>query len=796
MVCAEGIYYWDELLTSSIYGPVIIHITYFSPKDSQWHDLTFLLSSGESLGQIYISQGVVAASIFSNNSATAIYAAIYHPLDGLWYSTRKDVPYKEWSLKITSGTIEYWDTTPQTGIVFSDFLGFDPEQRLWRNNQYTSIYPYFEAQAGDAKDVYFWDLSLGTDPSSYQWYFGDGQTGSDRAPYHVYPAYSKYHVMLFASSQWCNTPEAYSTDVKTDYRPPEGSIKINQGAKYTNSTEVSLDLSGVTDNSGTLTWYRDRNEGGDWSAWCEYSTSLRSFSLTPGEGVKKVEVEIQDFAGNVGSFAAQIILDTTRPQGSISGPALSNSFVVTLNLGATDNLSPTQDIAMSFRHDTFSGTWSPWESFRTPVQYSLPGPEGKHTIYVQYRDGAGNLLGSGAAGDPYLYATITVDENPPTGTVAINNGAQYTNNPSVTVNVTASDISGVAKVYLGSSGDFTKATAMAYTPGAGYPWSLSPSDGAQTVYAWLEDGMGNVTYSGLPLTASIILDRKLPSGAITINGGALYTKTQVVTLNLFGSDDSGMDYVAVSNDNSTWTHFPCDTSQPWTLLPGDGLKTVYAAFVDKAGNSYGPVTAGITLASTAPTGSIKINGGAAYTRINAVTLSLYATSASQMCFSSDSSTWSDWEPYGSTRMWSFYVPDGLKWVYVKYRDGAMNESTVLGASITLDSTPPTDGTLSVKLGKGQINLTWSGFSDAVSGLDRYQVFFSKSGTPAAVEANNIYEGPAQTYSHAPLLGGTYYYRVCAVDKAGNASSGATNKYSPKEATLDVIWLLLLEEGGP
>src|SRR3989442_3569310 len=55
-------------------------------------------------------------------------------------------------------------------------------------------------------------------------------------------------------------------------------------------------------------------------------------------------------------------------------------------------------------------------------------------------------------------------------------------------------------------------------------------------------------------------------------------------------------------------------------------------------------------------------------------------------------------------------------LYAWYKDAANNVSATAAASILLDQTAPTNGTLTPTAGSTQITLSWAGFTDAGSGL--------------------------------------------------------------------------------
>ncbi len=109
-----------------------------------------------------------------------------------------------------------------------------------------------------------------------------------------------------------------------------------------------------------------------------------------------------------------------------------------------------------------------------------------------------------------------------------------------------------------------------------------------------------------------------------------------------------------SNDNSTWSAWiPYVQINAWDLTSGDGLKTVYAQFKDSLENISDSALASINLDTTPPVGAVLINGGAAYTNLYPVSLTLAATGASQMRFSNNGVfDGVSWENYAASKAWS------------------------------------------------------------------------------------------------------------------------------------------------
>ena len=189
----------------------------------------------------------------------------------------------------------------------------------------------------------------------------------------------------------------------------------------------------------------------------------------------------------------------------------------------------------------------------------------------------------------------------------------------------------------------------------------SPPTGHATVYARFSDGAGGTADLGNKTTTStnVILDTTGPSGTLSINSGAAWTRTGTVTLSITGSDAnyaSSTFQMQFSNDGSTWSTWEAfATSKSWNMTSGYGgtttntaSKYVYVQLKDPLGNSGHRSTPPMTTIgydTAAPTiASVSLNGGAAYTNSATVTITLSATDAApssglyQMRFSNNASS--------------------------------------------------------------------------------------------------------------------------------------------------------------
>ncbi|MGF7050178.1 putative repeat protein (TIGR02543 family) [Paenibacillus sp. DS2015] len=137
----------------------------------------------------------------------------------------------------------------------------------------------------------------------------------------------------------------------------------------------------------------------------------------------------------------------------------------------------------------------------------------------------------------------------------------------------------------------------------------------------------------------------------------------------------------------------------------DGEKVLTFKLVDGAGNESPEYQRTITLDTVAPTGTVVINNGIAYTTNPDVTLNLSlgsgVTDVVGVQFSNNNSSWSVVEAFSSTKSYTLSAGNGNKTVYVRLFDRAGNK-TEIQSSILLDTTEPT-GTVVVNDGRAYTN---------------------------------------------------------------------------------------------
>ncbi len=210
------------------------------------------------------------------------------------------------------------------------------------------------------------------------------------------------------------TPTPSPTTTTSDTTAPSGSVSINSGASYTNSTAVTLSLS-ATDNVGVVGYYTSTSSStptASASGWnsvtstTSYSGSV-SYTLASGDENKTVYVWYKDAAGNVSSTASDsITLDTVAPVVTITSPTSSDTYTTTsspISLGGTasDSTSGVSSITWSSNRGGFGIAIGTTNWSVTSINLS----SGDNTITVTATDNAGNTSTD----------TLTITYNPITG---------------------------------------------------------------------------------------------------------------------------------------------------------------------------------------------------------------------------------------------------------------------------------------------------------------------------------------------------------------------------------------------
>lgn len=228
-----------------------------------------------------------------------------------------------------------------------------------------------------------------------------------------------------------------------------------------------------------------------------------------------------------------------------------------------------------------------------------------------------------------------------------------------------------------------------------------------------------------------------------------------------GTDFSSITLNEVSNMNAVNIEKSINGNR-LTLKPAEPLKgsTYYQVSIPKnaINNASGRAMLNdyncsfTTIDNIAPMGTININSGGSFTNSCNVELQLSASDnsgkVSFMRFSNDGTSYSDWIAYNTVNNWLLLEGDGIKTVYVQYKDNNDNISSAVSKSITLDTKMPVVNSVNISSNNVDIghNAKLSiAASDETSGIDSIKVYYllPKSQKEKVVDmtlVNGVYEG--------------------------------------------------------
>jgi len=537
-----------------------------------------------------------------------------------------------------------------------------------------------------------------------------------------------------------------SETVKTqNYTIIRGSITINPGPpvlEYTNSRNVTLGLNCTT--SGGCSQMRFSNNGSTYTAAEAYNTT-KAWTLTNGDGTKTVYVKFKNTAGTWSTpFSDTILLDRAAPATTAS-PAQGTYYkvldvVLTCNDGTgsgcdkiyytTDGSTPTTSSAI----------------YSSPIPISSTG-----TLKFFAKDLAGNS-------EAVKTQNYTINLAP-TGTITINSDADSTNTENVTLSLTCSS-SPCSMQFSNTGSSYSSWESFNATKS----WTLTSGDGTKTVYVKFKNSQG---YVSDPYVDGILLDKTKPTSTASPAGG-IYKETVSVTLSCDDGTGSGCDKIYYTTDGNDPTTSSPVYSSPINISVSTTLKYIAK---DLAGNSETPVKSQIyTIDTTDPTGTVTINSGSASTNSGVVNLSLTCNdnlACSQMQFSNDRVNYSTPEAYNGNKTWTLSSGDGIKTVYVKYKDTAGNWSWPVSDTILLDTTAPMTSAMPARgTYSSALSVTLSCSDESGVGCD--QIHYTTNGNDPTTSS--------PTYSSPINISVTTTLKFFAKDLLGNTEAVKTERY--------------------
>ncbi len=231
-----------------------------------------------------------------------------------------------------------------------------------------------------------------------------------------------------------------------------------------------------------------------------------------------------------------------------------------------------------------------------------------------------------------------------------------------------------------------------------------------------------------------------------------------------------------------WEGDSTETSATITGL-ASGDYSVRLCVQDAAGNTAQTPASTVTPTGEAdpPVGdSFTLNRDAATTQTRDVFLTSEVSDesgVSEYCVTEVYETASDcrpWLPYDAAAEYELSGGAEEKTVRVWFLDPHGNVSKAAEDTILFDWLSPRNGTAAATVDGTTISLSWSGFTEDVSSIAAYVVVRGDDYAPeSCAEGEEVGRGLFTELDVEDLAPGRHGFRVCAVDAAGNISSGDT-----------------------
>ena len=563
------------------------------------------------------------------------------------------------------------------------------------------------------------------------------------------------------TSSWVPSVSGPDNTVNVDTTPPAVPTLTGGSPVWQDVASVTVNASGGADaGSGFAGFgYRLSTDGG--TTW---TPEVSGTGVTvSAEGSTLVRVRSYDVAGNASGWAtAPVMIDRADPTDPVvSGGSPAWQSVASLHLTAAGSDDAGSGIATYQRETSIDGglTWS------APANAASLTVTSQGETLARFRavDVSGRFSN-------WVTGIARIDHTAPVKPTLTGGSPAWQNVASV-------DVAATGTTDTGGSG-FDHLSYRTSTDG-GASWGPETpgtqvtvsSEGATLVQFRGCDFAGNVTPW---VSASVNIDRADPTDPVVANSSTTWQSVGSINLVASGSTDSpgsGISHYErqVSTDGgATWGATSTGASR---LVTAEGETLVRFRAVDVSGNTSNWVVATARIDRTKPTDPNVSSAGAGWQNTTALPLSASGSSDSGgsglVGYQSETST--NGAPYTSPVLGAslFVTTDGVTVVRFRSIDGAGNTSAWSQVTARLDSSPPSDPTVTGAtpgwVNSASVVVTASGSADLWSGLGAYQSQMSTDG--------GVLWSPQVSGSQATVTGeGSTVVRFRASDNVGNTSN--------------------------
>lgn len=393
--------------------------------------------------------------------------------------------YVVWTDYRQSPTEAYFSYSNNCGSTWSS------DENASRTSSYASFFPDVVAEAGGAAHVFWQD----TIPGQLDIYYAEGTVSVGPSPT---PTNTPTPIPPTATPTPTPDPAPYGWVDIIAIDPPED-------RNFTRDLTVDLHFWADSDVGNQVTEMRYCNMGDcdplpAWETFLEYHYDWELLDTGWGCEWKPVLAWFRDDQGTVSDeYADYIVYDNYLSADMVinGNNEYTSRELVMINSTDTEP-DPCSGLSEMRIWDTLAPTYTHWISYFPDLYFPLsPGGPITHTVFVEYRDRAGNV---GALSD-----TILLDTNPPySGTPpTLNDGNPATHLIIPMTGLEAyDDESGVASVWAANYADGPWMVMAYHDPPYTYDWNLAyggppiEEPDLHTVYVMYEDASGYGAFPG------------------------------------------------------------------------------------------------------------------------------------------------------------------------------------------------------------------------------------------------------------------------------------------------------------
>jgi hypothetical protein len=486
-----------------------------------------------------------------------------------------------------------------------------------------------------------------------------------------------------------NISPTVSSEINVEIKPVAGTIIIDEDKPYTNdqNKRVKLHLLAKNAKEMMVSNFSDFRDG----KWVPFR-AFTDWTLEGEEdGSRTVFVKYRSETMTESSpTSASIILDRNGPKSE--GFTINDGAAFTLSnqLEIKTTVEGAREIQISMQSTFQDAHWITYTG--QPVKFATTSDAGKKTIYVRFRDISGNISQT-------YNKNILLEEKQTTGIIKIDAGKEFCTDKEGKVTLEF-DSDNYAEMMISDSDLFEGTNWERFSKIKS--WKLKGGEGQKFIYAKLKSKTG---IESEIIKAGIRWDRQSPTNCdVILENGKKSTINPYVMVEAKAEDAMFMRIANNSQFNkSNWVTYdpnPIKIDVPLTA----GKKTIYAQFRDQAGNTSEIIKKDILIELPPSLPNINIDNGNDYCTDASrnVMLQLSAINATEMMVSnSEIFEGAKWEAYATQKEWQLYENEGVKTVFVKYRNNSGAETKPKYDRIILDRQPPYNS--SIKFGKSSIS---------------------------------------------------------------------------------------------